>query len=193
MPTPAPTPRRPEGPVDPMFPDRWSPRAFRPDPLTEDELHSLFEAARWAPSCYNDQPWLFGYAVSAPARARCLEALVPQNRVWARHAPLLAFLAARRAFAHNDRPNRHHAFDAGAAWMALALQARRLGLYAHAMAGFRRAQAYPLLGLDAETHEILAAIAVGRRGDPGLLPDEVAAREVPNDRKPWAQVAREIR
>ncbi|TLM68854.1 MAG: nitroreductase [Deltaproteobacteria bacterium] len=186
-------PRIPAADVDSQFPDRWSPRAFADTPLSETQLAALFEAARWAPSCYNEQPWLFVYAVTAEDRARFAEALLPANRVWAPHAPLLLFLLCRRQFAHDGKDNRHAAFDAGAAWMALALQARKLGLHAHAMAGFSRQKAYEILGAPADEYDIMAAVAVGYRGDREALPADVAAREAPNGRKPPEAVARQGR
>lgn len=184
-------PRIPAVDVDSQFLDRWSPRAFAETPLTDVQLATLFEAARWAPSCYNEQPWLFLYAVSNEDRARFAEALVPANRVWAPRAPLLLFVLCRRRFRHNDQENRHASFDAGAAWLALALQARKLGLHAHAMAGFSRQKAFEILGVSAENYDIMAAVAVGYRSDKELLPEDVAAREQPNDRKPSTEVARE--
>ncbi len=183
-------PRTPEAEVDSMFTDRWSPRSFRPEPLTSEELQSLFEAARWAPSCYNEQPWLFLYATSAADRERFASALVEKNRQWACGAPLLLFVLARKNFLKNGRPNRHGAFDAGAAWVSLALQARKLGLHAHAMAGFSQERAFEILRVAPEEFEIMAAVAVGRRGEAELLPSDLAAAEAPNDRKPLAEVAR---
>lgn len=182
-------PRVPEVEVDAMFVDRWSPRAFDPSPLSESQISTMFEAARWAPSCFNEQPWLFRYAVTAKERQRYLTALVDKNRLWAQHAPLLLFVLARRNFSFNAKPNRHAAFDAGAAWMSLALQARRLGLYAHGMAGFSVEKALEILDLDGEEFEVMAAVAVGRRADATALSGDLAAAEHPNERKPLAEVA----
>jgi nitroreductase len=175
--------------VDAMFTDRWSPRGFSSDPLTEREVHALFEAARWAPSCYNEQPWQFVYAVAPRERERLAECLVPKNRAWALRAPMLMFLLTRCRFGRTGKENRHAAHDAGAAWMALALQARKLGLYAHAMAGFNSDAAYALLAVAREEVDILTAIAVGRLGDPSGLPEDLRAMETPNGRKPHAEVA----
>ena len=186
-------PRIPAVDVDSQFPERWSPRAFADTPLTEAQRAALFEAARWAPSCYNDQPWLFVYAVTPEDRTRFAEALLPANQLWAPRAPLLLFILCRRHFAHNGKENRHAPFDAGAAWMALALQARKLGLHAHAMAGFSRQRAAEIIGADLEQYDIMAAVAIGQRGDAAVLPAEVAAREHPNERKPSGEVAREGR
>jgi nitroreductase len=130
--------------------------------------------------------------VTPEDRTRFGEALLPANQVWAPRAPLLLFILCRRTFRHNNRENRYAPFDAGAAWMALALQARKLGLLAHAMAGFSRQKAYEILGVPAGEYDIMAAVAVGRRGDAELLPADVAARERPNERKPLTEVAREV-
>jgi len=188
---PLPNPRVPEAEVDAIFPDRWSPRSFDSTPLADEELACLLEAARWAPSCYNEQPWLFLYAVTATDRERFSEALSERNRLWAPLAPLLLFVVARRTFVRSGKPNRHASFDAGAAWMALALQARRRGLYAHAMAGFSREKAHAILGVPEEEFEIIAAVAVGRRASAEKLPTELAEQEAPNARKPLSAIARE--
>src|SRR5262245_3218098 len=117
-------PRTPEHEVDAIFLDRWSPRAFQQRPLTDDQIATLFEAARWAPSCFNDQPWLFIYARTEKDRARFSAILVEKNQQWASRAPLLIFACARKQFAHNQKENRFGQFDTGAAWCSLALQAR---------------------------------------------------------------------
>jgi len=191
MTRPVPNARHPEVEVDALFTDRWSPRAFDPTPLDDAQIAALFEAARWAPSCFNEQPWLFRYAVTDEERQRFLPALVEKNRAWAQHAPLLLFVLARRHFSANGKPNRHAVFDAGAAWMSLALQARRLGLYAHGMAGFSVEKALEILDVDGEEYEVMAAIAVGRRRDAAQLPEDLARVEFPNGRKPHAEVARQ--
>jgi len=182
--------RAPEVEVDAMFVDRWSPRSFDPTPLNEEQVVALFEAARWAPSCYNEQPWLFCYAVTEEERQRYLGALVEKNRDWAQHAPLLLFVVTRKAFKGSGKANRHAVFDAGAAWVSLAFQARRLGLHAHAMAGFSVERALEILALDAAEYEVMAAVAVGRRTEPDNLSEALAAIEHPNERKPLCDVAR---
>jgi len=185
-------PRNPDAEIDSMFIDRWSPRAFKTVPLTQAQIDSLFEAARWAPSCFNEQPWLFIYAANEADRVRFIPALVEKNQVWAENASLLIFLLCRRNFSHNDKENRHAPFDAGAAWMSVALQARKLGLYAHAMAGFSREKAYEILNVPAEEYDVMAAIAVGYRAEPNNLPEPVAAAEKPSNRKEREEVAREV-
>ncbi|MCU0561582.1 MAG: nitroreductase family protein [Desulfobacterales bacterium] len=187
-----PNPRTPAWDIDSMFTDRWSPRALAADPLTPREVQTLFEAARWAPSCFNEQPWLFVYATAPEQRRKLAACLAPKNQLWAGHAPLLMFLLARRSFQKSGKENRHAPYDAGAAWMALALQARKLGLYAHAMAGFNLQKAYEALGASPEEFLVMAAIAVGRKCEDSGLPEELRAMESPNDRKPHAEVATDL-
>jgi len=185
-----PNTRTPECEVDSMFTDRWSPRAFLSEPIPEHQIKSLFEAARWAPSCFNEQPWLFVYATEPEQRAKLVSILVPKNQRWADKCPLLMFALARKNFKQGGRENRHAPFDTGAAWMALALQARRLGLYAHGMAGFNQEKAYEVLGVSKDEYHVMAAIAVGRKDEAADdLPEDLRAMESPNARKPPSQVA----
>ena len=179
--------RIPDAPIDSMFLERWSPRAFSTRPLPDQLVRSLFEAARWAPSCSNEQPWMFAYGVSESGRAKIADVLVPQNQVWAAKAPLLMVIFARRNFAHNGKPNAWHSFDAGAAWMSLALQAHKLGLVAHAMGGFYPDRAYTALGVDKEIYSAMAAVAVGYYGVPAELPAPLQAREGPGPRSPMTE------
>lgn len=183
--------RIPAHEVDAIFTDRWSPRSFLEKELTDDQVNSLFEAARWAPSCFNDQPWYFRYARSKADRSLFAEPLVEKNRLWATRAPLLVYVSARLNFGNSNKTNRHGRFDAGAAWMSLALQARRLGLYAHAMAGFDVAKAHAVLNLPEEKYEVMAAIAVGYRGASSELNSDMAALEEPNGRKNFVEVVGE--
>ena len=189
MPGKKPNTRNPGCEVDSMFTDRWSPRAFLSDPLPKHQIESLFEAARWAPSCFNEQPWLFIYATEPEARRKLVSVLIAKNQRWAGKCPLLMFVLARRRFREGGRENRHAPFDAGAAWLSLALQARRMGLYAHAMAGFNLEKAYEVLGVSKDEYIVMAAIAVGRKGDDSQLDDDLRAIESPNNRKPLSEVA----
>lgn len=151
---------------------------------------ALFEAARWAPSANNEQPWLFLYAGDEPSLARFRPLFVDSNRVWCDRAPVLAFILARRHSAFDGKENRWAQFDTGSAWMSLALQARLLGLYAHAMAGIHREQVYEALNIPRDRYEVMAGLALGYYGDPATLPRALREREYPNERKPLAEVAR---
>jgi nitroreductase len=178
-----------------MFVGRWSPRSFLPEPVDPAQLRAVFEAARWAPSSINAQPWMFLYATRPADRVRFAEALNEGNRLWATQAPVLVYLLARRTVAEGPwagQPNPMAPFDAGAAWMSLALQAHLLGLSAHAMGGIDRAKAAEILGVPAE-YEVLVAIAIGHRGDPAQLPEVLRAREGPSPRHPLGMVAIEGR
>ncbi|AQQ69673.1 malonic semialdehyde reductase [Limihaloglobus sulfuriphilus] len=168
--------------TDPIFPSRWSPRSFSDKAVDSKLIEGLFEAARWATSCYNDQPWRFVYAVDQPHRQKYAEALVEQNRVWAAKAPVIGFVLCTKNFSQTGKPNRHAAFDAGSAWMSLALQAHLSGLYAHGMAGFIMDKAYEVTGADREKYDIMAAFVVGYKGDPEDLPEQYRDMESPNTR-----------
>ena len=189
MNAPQTAPRQAEAPVDSQFLDRWSPRAFAAEAVSPGKLASLFEAARWSPSCFNEQPWLFVYATAPEDRQRVLELLVEGNRVWAQHAPVLGVVFAKRRFGHNDKPNRWGGFDAGAAAFSFTLQANKLGLSTHFMGGFSAEASYNALGVPEADYEAMAAFAVGVRGEASSLPEEIAEREHPSSRKPLSEVA----
>lgn len=191
MNAPVATPRIPDHPVDPMFPARWSPRAFSDAQMTEAEVMVLLEAARWAPSASNVQPWRFAWGLRGDAGFEAIAgALVPFNKAWAEKAAALIVVASRKVRDGSDGvvENVWHAFDAGAAWGHLALQAQGLGYHAHAMGGFDHGIAAQALGLPAD-HALHAVVAVGKLGDPASLPEGLRAREVPSLRLPLAQLA----
>jgi nitroreductase len=181
-------PRTPNAPLDPQFLDRWSPRSFTSEPVTEQELQSLFEAARWAPSSGNEQPWIYLYANSPGDHELFLSLLDSGNQRWAFRAPVLAFAIARR-LTRKGNPNRTAQFDTGSSWMSLALEARKLGLYAHGMAGFYVDEAYEVLRVPRDRYEVIAAIAIGHRGPPAVLEPKNLARELPNARHPTTAFA----
>ena len=185
--------REPNYPIDPLFLDRWSPRAFDGSPVSEADVLKLIEAARWAPSAFNAQPWRFLYALRDDAKwPQFLELLIPFNQSWAGSASALIFILSDRNMRNEDGSAREasysHSFDAGAAWAQLALQARRDGLYAHGMSGFDVEQAISRLGVP-EDFRIEAAVAVGRLGNPATLPDYLREREQPSPRTPLDQIA----
>jgi len=178
-------------PIAPLLLNRWSPRAMTGEPLPEAELMALFEAARWAPSCNNAQPWRFVYARRDTAHwPLFLGLLVEANRSWAQQAAVLAVVISRRNFEYNEKPNRTHGFDAGAAWENLALEATRRDLVVHGMAGFDYDRARTELRV-ADVFEVMAMVAIGRRGKREDLPPRAAAMEQPNDRRPLAEIVHE--
>jgi len=187
--------RTPEHAIDSLFHARWSPRAFTADELPEATLRGLLEAARWAPSSMNAQPWRFAYALrGTPAFDALLATLTPGNQAWAHRASALIALASKTTLAVPGKPepvpSRSHGFDAGAAWAHLALQAHLWGWSTHAMGGFDMEQARAVLRVPADL-ELQVVIAVGKQGDPTVLPDWARAREKPNERQPIAELARE--
>lgn len=168
---------------------RWSPRAMSGETLAQAELNTLLEAARWAPSTYNEQEWRFLYARrETPDFETYLGLLVEANRVWCKSAAVLVVVCSHKVFARNGKANPVHSFDAGAAFENLCLQATEMRLVAHGMAGFDRDQAREQLRVPDDYH-IDAMIALGRPGDPADLPEDVREREQPSDRKPIAEIS----
>lgn len=182
--------------IAPQFIERWSPRAFTGEAIDSATLMSFFEAARWSPSSSNSQPWRFVYAHKGGAGwDDLLGLLVPANQVWAGQASALVMLVSHNETVHRDgrrEPAPWHSFDAGAAWMSLALQVHLSGWAAHAMAGFERERAYPVLGIPSG-YTAEAMIAIGRRADPMILSEALRAREAPNARKPLQAIVAEGR
>ena len=182
-------------PVDKIFLDRWSPRAFTNDEIPEAELMTIFEAGRWAPSSYNSQPWRFIYGRrGTPAFDKILGLLIEFNQGWAKNAAALVTLVSHSLMTVPGKdapvPSHSHSLDAGAAWGNVALQASLLGWQAHGMVGFDMERAFAELGLT-EGCRVEQTFAIGRVGDKSTLPDFLAARETPSDRLPLATIVME--
>ena len=191
------TARQPTHPIEPLFTQRWSPRAFTGEAIPVATLLSFFEAARWAPSAYNAQPWRFLWARrDTPDWAPIFDALVPFNQSWAGKASALVAVVSRTRWVPPGKsaaePIGSHAFDTGAAWAQLALQAAQAGWFAHGMAGFDRDRLRAALGVP-EDHALHAVVAIGRLGDKTSLPEALQAREVPSHRLPLQAIAAEGR
>lgn len=177
--------------VVPLIVERWSPRAFDGTPVPAQDIAVILEAATWAPSAFNYQPWRFLYATHGDANwDRFLSLLIPFNAGWASHAGVLLFIVSDTQMRgpNGAQPNHSHSFDAGAAWALLALQATALGYHAHGMTGVDFAKAQDELGVPPD-FRIEAAVAIGRKGSPDSLPEPLRAREVPSTRHALAQVA----
>jgi len=173
-------------PIHELLRERWSPRAFADRMVEPEKLRSLLEAARWAPSSFNEQPWSFIVATKEhPGEyERLLSCLVEGNIRWAQHAPVLMLSVARLAFERNQKPNRHAFHDVGLAAENLVIQATALGLAVHQMAGFHVDKARELFSIP-DGHEPVAALVLGFPGDPAGLPEDLREREVaPRIRKP---------
>jgi nitroreductase len=189
--------RSAEHPIDIQFLDRWSPRAFTEETIPESTLLTFFEAARWAPSSYNSQPWRFAYARRGTEHwTRFLEYLNDFNRSWAQRAAAIVIVLSKDNFtppgATAEVPAITHSFDTGSAWAYFALQASLAGWHTHGMAGIERDKIRQGLAVP-DGYSIEAAVAVGRLGDKSLLPEQLQAREVPSPRKPAAEFAGEGR
>lgn len=173
-------------PIHDLIKRRWSPRAFSDQPIEAEKLHMLFEAARWAPSSNNEQPWRFIFANRDHELEwnRLLSCLVEANRKWAYRAPVLILSVASLNFEEDATPNRHAFHDTGMAVENLVLQATALGLSAHQMAGFDVEKARADLKIPSG-YEPVAMIAVGYPGDLAFLSDRLRERELrPRSRRP---------
>ena len=169
--------------IDPQFLRRWSGRAMSGEPVERETLLRLFEAARWAPSSGNGQPWRFVYAIAGTPRFGEFHGLLaPGNQPWCARAGAL-IVVATRTVRDNGAPARTAPFDAGAAWMAFALQGSMLGLVTHRMEGFDYDRAHALVGLPAD-HAVQCMIAVGHPGKIEDLPEKYREREQPSGRHP---------
>ncbi|GGG56988.1 nitroreductase family protein [Paenibacillus radicis (ex Gao et al. 2016)] len=178
--------RNAEHGVSSLFLNRWSPRAFDSRKVADEDLNAILEAAHWAPSSFNDQPWRFVVAKTEEQLAVFHNFLGEFNQIWATKAPVLVLVASDTKRENGD-PNGAHAFDAGTAWGYLALEATLKGLAAHAIGGFDRQQAKAALNLP-EQFELHAVIAIGYQGDKSSLPAPIQEREVPSGRKSLSEV-----
>ncbi|MCX5922839.1 MAG: nitroreductase family protein [Candidatus Dependentiae bacterium] len=175
--------RKPAHKVADCIINRWSPRAMSGQPMTDEELNSLFEAARWAPSSYNDQPWFFLYAKRDSQHWQTyFDLLVDFNKEWAKKASVLVVVISRNNFTHNNAPSRTHSFDTGAAWQNMALQASMNGFVARGMGGFDYDRAKTALQIS-DDYTVEAMIALGKPGNKEDLPQYMQEQETPSTRK----------
>jgi nitroreductase len=182
--------RKADHPIETLFLKRWSPRSLRGE-VSETELNRLFEAARWAPSTYNEQEWRYLYARKGGQHwDTFFNLLVEGNKAWCHLASVLVVVLSKKTFAKNGKPNPVHTFDAGLSSMALMLQAAAMDLIAHGMAGFDRDKAQRDLAVP-DDFKPEAMIAIGRPGDTDDLPENLRGGEVPSGRKPIREFARE--
>lgn len=176
--------RTTEYPVHPLIVNRWSPRAFDGSSMSNEQLFTLFDAARWAPSSYNNQPWRFIYAHrDTPEWQVLFDLLVEFNQSWCHAASALVVICSARNFAHNNNPSRTHSFDTGAAWQNLCTQATSMNLIVHGLEGFDYERARVVLSIP-DSIVIEAMCAIGRQAPASILSPELQEREVPSDRNP---------
>jgi len=181
--------RQAQYPIDSIFLNRWSPRAMSGDPVSDGDLLSLFEAAKWAPSSNNNQPWRFLYARQGSPHWPVFFGLLNElNQAWAKKASVLLVVISKQTFDHNERPSRTHSFDCGAAWENLALQGSMKGLVVHGMQGFDYDKARNILGIP-DHFSVEAMVAVGKPGHKEDLPPSLQEREFPSPRKTVEEIA----
>jgi nitroreductase len=175
--------------VERLIHQRWSPRAYSDKEVTAEELNRLFEAARWAASSSNEQPWRFLVGRRGDETyQKIFNALVEFNQSWAKSAPVLILSVAKMTFTGKETPNRHGLHDTGAAMANLALQATADGLHTHSMAGFDNEQMRASFAIPSD-YELGAVTAIGYFGDPESLPDHLRNMEVsPRQRKPLEEI-----
>lgn len=179
-------------PIHEIIANRWSPRAFdATKPVTQAQITALLEAARWAPSCFGDQPWRFivwDKNTDEKSWQQAFDCIVPNNQTWAKNAPVLILACADTLFGHNQSPNRWAQYDTGAAVMSLAIQATSLGLVTHQMGGFNGDAARAAFAIPDQCTP-MAMLAVGYQGDANSLPEELKTRELAERvRKPLGQL-----
>jgi nitroreductase len=175
--------RRADHPIDKLFADRWSPRAMTGEAIDRRALMVLFEAARWAPSSYNDQPWRILYARRDTEQwPLFFDLLVEGNKQWARDAAALLLFISSKISPRSGKPARTHSFDTGAAWENLALQGMLSGYVVHGMQGFDYERARTALNIPDDFH-VEAMIAVGEPQDRDQMSEEMRVRETPNSRR----------
>lgn len=182
-------PAQTASPIHDLLQRRWSPRAFGDRPVAPETLTSLFEAARWAASCFNEQPWRFIVAAKdRPAEFdRLVGCLVESNAAWAKQAPVLMLSVAALRFQETGKENRHAFHDVGLAVENLIIQATAMGLFVHQMAGFHVEKARADLAIP-DGYDPVAMIALGYPGDPEVLPEKLRQRELaPRSREPLAR------
>jgi len=183
--------RKPEHDVHSLILSRWSPRAMSGEEISDQELMTLFEAAKWAPSSFNGQPWRFIYAKRNTKHwQKFFEFLVEGNQGWVKDGAVLLVVISRRTFERNNKPARTHSFDAGSAWENLALQGTSMGLVVHAMQGFDYDRAKDELGVPDE-YQVEAMVVIGKRGAKEDLPEGLREKELPSGRKSIVEITME--
>lgn len=169
--------------IDQLFINRWSPRSMSGEKISKEELMTLFEAARWAPSSNNNQSWRFIYAFRETKHwEKLFDLMLEGNQIWAKNAGVLIVIFSKDTFDYNNKPAITHSFDAGAAWENLALQGSLRGLVIHGMQGFDYDKAKEVLEIP-DGYTIEAMVAIGKPGKKEDLPEKLQEREFPSDRK----------
>lgn len=180
--------RKSDYPIAPLILNRWSPRSMTGEPLTDEELFPLFDAARWAPSSYNNQPWRFIYARrDTPEWETLFSLLQTGNQEWCKKAAVLIVIISHTVFEKNNKPARTHSFDTGMACQNLGLEAFNQGLACHFMSGFSYDEAKKVLKVP-DDYTVEAMLAVGKKDKPEKLTEDLREIEKPSTRKPLSEI-----
>jgi nitroreductase len=176
--------RTPSSLADNLFVQRWSPRSFEYYEIQDSQLKKIIDAARWSPSCSNEQPWNFYTAKSASSFfAEFVGFLSEGNQVWAKNSSVLGFITSKNFFEKKEKVNTLASFDCGAAWMSLSLQASLEGLHTHGMGGINREKVSNFLKIDSTKESVLMGFAIGKLADKQKLEQALQQREIPSNRK----------
>ena len=168
--------------IMPEIKERWSMRAFSEEKIDRDEIMAVIEAATFAPSCFNEQPWRFIIADDDEKLGKMRSILLEGNQIWANSAPVLIAVLSKKAFTYNLKENFWNMFDTGTAWGYLSLEAHRRGLATHAMGGFSKKRLREVFDIPDE-YETICIVALGKPGDKEKLPENLKEREKPDTRK----------
>lgn len=180
--------RKSEYPVQELILNRWSPRSFSQEPISDTELMTIFDAARWAQNSFNNQPWRFIYCRNGSADwQKFLDLLEPGNKVWAQHARVLVLVISKNTFDYNGSPSKTHTFDTGAAAQNMALQASSMDIACHGMEGFDYEKARTVFNIPGD-YTVEAMFAIGKLGKKEDLPEKLRERETASNRKPLKDV-----
>ena len=180
--------RKSDYPINSLILNRWSPRSMTGEGMTEEELLPLFEAARWAPSSFNNQPWIFIYAHrDTPEWKPIFDLMVEFNQSWTKNAAVLVLVISKKTFYKNGKPCRTHSYDTGAAWMALALEGFSRGYVVHGMEGFDYDKAQKALQIP-DDYQVEAMAAIGKLAPKEKLPPQMQASESPSSRRPVQEI-----
>ncbi|WP_048571060.1 nitroreductase family protein [Clostridium cylindrosporum] len=166
---------------------RWSPRAFSNEKVNIDDIYGVLEAARLAPSCYNEQPWRYIIAFEEEDLKVMRDLIDKSNRVWADNAPVLIAFLSKRRFKHNTRENYWHMFDVGASWGYLTIEAQSRGLITRGIGGFNMTRARRVLNVP-YNYDIVTLVAMGKQGDVNILPEDLRVKEVPSERMDLSEI-----
>lgn len=180
--------KKPEYPINSLILNRWSARAMSGESITKEELMTLFEAARWAPSSYNNQSWRFIYAMRETSEWNLLfNLLIEFNQNWCKNAAVLVVIISKNTFDYNNKNSRTHSFDTGSAWENLALQATDMNLVSHGIEGFDYDRTKSELNIP-DDFTVEAMCAIGKPGKKEFLSEDLQKRENPSPRKPITEL-----